>query len=208
MQAAAQALGCGSEWLEVLIVQQVNLLRDGAVVKMSKRAGEFVTLADLIEEVGVDAARFFFLMRRTDSHLDFDLSLAKMKTMANPVYYVQYGHARIRSLLRHAGAGEEGEGLLAGADSARLRDPSERALLKRIADLPEVVAGAAQAREPHRLTGYLRDLSADFHSFYENCRVVGEEPPLMRARLALAAAAGESLRAGLGFIGVSAPESM
>jgi arginyl-tRNA synthetase len=208
MQAAVRALGHEEGWLEILIVQQVNLLREGTVVKMSKRAGEFVTLADLVEEVGVDAARFFFLMRRTDSHLDFDLSLAKMRTVANPVFYVQYGHARIASLVRHAGAAERGPGLLDGAEPGPMVSDAERILMKRIADFPEVVAGAADAREPHRLTGYLRELAADFHVFYERCRVVGEAPPLMRARLALAAAAGATLEAGLSLMGVSAPESM
>jgi len=208
MQAAMRALDYAPEWLEILIVQQVNLLRDGVVVKMSKRAGEFVTLSDLVEEVGVDAARFFFLMRRTDSHLDFDLSLAKMRTMANPVYYVQYGHARISSLLRHAGAGGRGPELLEGADPSLLDSDAERGVMKRIADFPELVAGAASAREPHRISGYLRELAADFHVFYERCRVVGEAPPLMHARLALSAAAGATLEAGLALLGVSAPESM
>ena len=208
MQAAAQALDFGPDWLEVLIVQQVNLHRGGQPAMMSKRTGVFVTLAELIDEVGRDPARFFFLMRRSNAHLDFDLDLARTQTEDNPCFYVQYAHARIAQILAHArGRGVE---LLPPAEieANRLAEPAELELLKVLATLPEVVSGAAAAREPHRLTTYLREVAALFHRFYHHQRVVGVEEELMQARLGLTIATQVVLRRGLELIGVSAPERM
>jgi arginyl-tRNA synthetase len=208
MQAAAQALGYGPDWLEVLIVQQVNLLRGGQPVKMSKRAGEFVTLGELVDEVGKDPARFFFLMRRTNSHLDFDLELAKQQTEENPCFYVQYAHARVAQIL--ANAERQGVRLRAATEvpAELLTDPEEQALAKLLAGFPAAVAGAALAREPQRVTNYLREVAGLFHRFYHQHRVVGVEDELMQARLGLARATQIVIRRGLELIGVSAPERM
>jgi arginyl-tRNA synthetase len=208
MMAMIEALGYPAGSLEILIVQWVRLLSGGQLVKMSKRAGEFVTMEELLDEVGTDAARFFFLMRAASSHLDFDLDLAKLKTADNPVFYVQYAHARISSLLRQAAQ----EGLAPRADASvdltRLQDPSESELLRKLAFLPEEIAGAALAREPHRLTRYVLDLAALFHKFYDSCRVLGAEPEVRDARLVLVDATRIVLRNALGLVGVSAPERM
>lgn len=209
MQAAAQALGYGSDWLEVMILQQVTLKRDGEVVKMSKRAGEFVTLIELVEEVGVDAARFFFLMRRTTSPLDFDLTLAREASDANPVFYVQYAHARIAQLTAKA----EAAGVALPAPGApvawhRLGEPHELALMRELASFPRMILGAALSREPHRVPAYLQDLATAFHAFYHNCRVIGDDGERSAARLALAEATRIVVKRGLELMGVSAPTSM
>jgi arginyl-tRNA synthetase len=207
MKAAAQALGYGPDWLEVIILQQVTLKRDGEVVKMSKRAGEFVTLVELLDEVGVDAARFFFLMRRTSSPLDFDLTLAREASEANPVFYVQYAHARIAQLAAKA---EEAGIALEGAPVAwsRLGEAHELTLMRTLAAFPRTLLGATLAREPHRLPTYLQELATAFHGFYHNHRVVTEDLELSRARLALARATQIVVRRGLELMGVSAPDSM
>jgi arginyl-tRNA synthetase len=208
MQAAAQALGYGADWLEVLIVQQVNLLRAGQPVKMSKRAGEFVTLGELLDDVGKDPARFFFLMRRTNAHLDFDLELAKQQSEENPCFYVQYAYARVAQIL--ANAARQGVALVDAGQVPveRLTDPEELALAKLLLAFPETVAGAALAREPQRVTNYLREVAGEFHRFYHQHRVVGVEAELMQARLGLARATQIVIRRGLELIGVSAPERM
>jgi arginyl-tRNA synthetase len=206
LQAAVTALGYPPDTLEVLIVQMVRLLRGGEQVRMSKRAGEFVTMAELLDEVGTDAARFFFLQRACESHLDFDLDLAKVQGNENPVFYVQYAHARIASILRQAK--ELGYNLSDDVPTASLQHPAELALLRRMADLPDEVASAALAREPHRLTYYAQDLAALFHAFYTECRVLGEEAELSQARLALTDAARIVLRNTLTLLGVTAPERM
>jgi len=206
MKAAAEASGYGPDWLEVLIVQQVNLLSGGQPVKMSKRRGEFITLEDLIEEVGKDTAIFFFLQRRAESHLDFDLDLARKQSDENPVFYVKYAHARISGILRKAS--EEGAPGPEGADTALLADERELALMKTLLQLPSVVAGAAEAREPHRLTNYLRDVAQAFHLFYHHCRVVGPDAGLTRARLALTEGARRVLANGLALMDIEAPERM
>ena len=208
MQAAAQALGFGRDWLEVLIVQQVNLLRGGQRVVMSKRAGEFVTLEELVQEVGPDPARFFFLMRRTNAHLDFDLDLATAQTEENPCFYVQYAHARIAQILANARRQGVAERLPAEIQFERLVEPAELELAKLLLTMPEVVSGAALAREPHRMTTYLREVAALFHRFYHLERVVGVEEELMQARLGLVSATRIVLRRGLDLIGVSAPDRM
>ncbi len=205
MAAGLAALGLEPDFLEVIIVQQVNLLRDGAEVKMSKRAGEFVSLADLVDEVGPDCAKFFFLMRSTSSHLDFDLTLATQQNDENPAFYVQYAHARIASVLR---VGAE-RGLAPAQDEPHpLTALAETALVRKLATFPEVVRGAAMAREPHRIPTYLIETAAEFHRFYHECRVVSEDAALSRHRLRLCAAAQQVLRNGLALMGVSAPERL
>lgn len=205
LSAALLASGLEPDFLTILIVQQVNLLRDGQAVKMSKRAGEFDTLRDLLDDVGADNAKFLFLMRSASSHLDFDLELAKRQNDDNPAFYVQYAHARIRSVLRVAAerglAPAEGE---AGALAAE----REVALVRQLATWPEVVRGAAQAREPHRVPAYLVETAAEFHRFYHECRVVGDDAAVSRRRLAICAATAQVLQNGLGLMGVSAPERL
>ncbi|NMA61550.1 MAG: arginine--tRNA ligase, partial [Firmicutes bacterium] len=208
MVAAIQALGYGEDTLEVLILQYVALLRDGQQVKMSKRAGEFITMQDLVDEVGKDAARFFFLNRSPESHLDFDLDLAVEQSSENPVFYVQYAHARIASILRQAG--EMGIDLpnTAQVDLNLLQHDSETALLKQLAALPDEILMAALQREPHRLTRYALDLASLFHSFYTHCHILGEEPKLRDARLVLVQGVQLVLKKVLSTLGVDAPEQM
>lgn len=209
MHAALQALGYPREAFQVLIIQQVNLLRGGETVKMSKRAGRLIEMEELIEEVGSDATRFFFLMRGTSTHLDFDLDLAVSQNEENPVYYVQYAHARISSILLKAeGDGVDVDAEIAGADFSVLVAPEERALLRGLVGFPQVVAEAAQAFEPHRIPIYLRELAATFHPFYHNHRVVGSPPARQAARLALCLGVRQVLANGLGLLGVSAPDRM
>jgi arginyl-tRNA synthetase len=210
MKAALAALGLEADFLEVLIVQQVNLWQTGAdggreQVKMSKRRGRLVTLRDLVEDVGADCARFFFLMRSTNAHLDFDLDMARRQNDENPAYYVQYAHARICSILRYAAE----RGLRPSeSETVRLEAPEEIALTRRLAVFPELVRGAAAAREPHRLPGYLVETAAEFHRFYHACRVVGDDVAVSVGRLRLAEATRIVLGNGLALMGVSAPEHM
>lgn len=206
VKAAMAALGHDPAQLTVLLLQMVSLYRDGQLVKLSKRTGETVTLRELMDEVGVDAARYFFLMRSLDSQLDFDLDLAKKRSSENPVYYIQYAHARIASIFRQAD-----ELRLAPADGAELElltDETETALIKKIAAYPEEVAHAAADYAPQRIARYSHELASAFHSFYNKCRIVGQERPLASARLALVTAAGRTIRHSLGILGVSAPETM
>ena len=205
LTAGLVAMGLEPDFLHVLIVQQVNLMRDGQAVKMSKRAGEFDTLRDLVDEVGADCAKFFFLMRSTSSHLDFDLELAKRQNDENPAFYVQYAHARIHSVLR-VGA-ERGLVPAEGAPAA-LGVPAEVSLVRQLAAWPEVVRGAAAAREPNRIPAWLVETAAEFHRFYHECRVVGDDAALSRHRLRLCAATAQVLRNGLALLGVSAPERL
>jgi arginyl-tRNA synthetase len=207
LTAALQAAGLEADFLKVLIVQQVNLLRDGQEVKMSKRAGEFVTLRELVDEVGPDAAKFSFLMRSTGAHLDFDLELAKRQSDENPAFYVQYAHARIASVRRLAGESAQREA--GAADPATpLSAPEEQALVRKLSTFPEVVRGAAVMREPHRVPTYLVETAAEFHRFYHACRIVGPDAELSAHRLRLCAATQQVLRNGLALMGVSAPERM
>ena len=206
VKASMAALGHDPEELTVLLLQMVSLYRDGTLVKLSKRTGETVTLRELMEEVGVDAARYFFLMRSLDSQLDFDLDLATKKSNENPVYYIQYAHARISSIFRQAD--EAGIAVRDGAELELLTDETEIALIKKIAAYPEEIARAAAEFAPQRIARYSHELAGAFHSFYNKCRIVGQEPPLASARLALVLATGRVIRHSLGVLGVSAPEKM
>ncbi|TMQ49389.1 MAG: hypothetical protein E6K71_04800 [Candidatus Eisenbacteria bacterium] len=203
-----EALGWPRERFEVILIQWVRLLRGGEPVKMSKRAGEFITLEDLVQEVGVDAARFFFLMRRAESPLDFDLELAVKRSEDNPVYYVQYAHARIVHVLEYATSQGVPEPSLAAARPDLLHEAETLTLLRGLAGFPSLVAAAARHREPHRIPMYLKDLAARFHSFYHVHRVVGPDAAVTAARLLLTRATGVVFRRGLELLGVSAPESM
>lgn len=205
MKGAADALGFDPDSLTVILMQLVRLFQGGEVVRMSKRTGKFVSLNELVSEVGRDAARFFFVMRNPDSHLDFDLDLAKSESADNPVYYVQYAHARICSIVQAAGMDLPDS---ASVDYSLLSSPSEVDLLRKIADLPEETAVAAQLLEPHRIARYAQDLASLFHGFYNNCRVLVEDEKLRDARLLLARAAGVTLKNSLDMLGVSAPEQM
>ena len=208
MLAAMQALGRERDWLEIMIVQQVNLLRDGAPVKMSKRAGEFVTLHELVDEVGRDAARFFFVALRCSSHLNFDLELAKKKSLDNPVYYVQYAHARVASIFRHAEAAGIDPAGARGADFALLDEADDIEILKLLDQFPDAVSGAARLREPHRIPTYLKELAAGFHGYYHKIKIVTEDEQRTLARLALVSAVRTVLKNGLDLIAVSAPDAM
>jgi len=209
LQAAMTALGRPADDLKVVLVQLVNLLRKGEPVAMSTRAGEFVTLREVVDEVGKDSARFIFLTRRAEAPLDFDLDLAKQKSLDNPVFYVQYAHTRVKSVLRKAA--EKGVPL---PDPDRvqlplLALPVEVALARRLAEYPEMLEGAIRTLEPHRITYYLHDLAGEFHSYYNDNRILIEEnPDLAAARLVLAQAVGIVLTGGLSVLGVSAPEVM
>lgn len=208
LKASIEALGGDREALRVILVQLVSLLRDGKPVAMSTRAGEYVTLRQVIDEVGRDAARYNFLMRRSDSQLDFDLELAKKQSNENPVYYVQYAHARIASISRMAAERAIEIPDSDDADLDLLMLPEEIQLIKTIIRFPEIVEGAAKALEPHRITFYLNELAGIFHSYYNKNRVITDDPALSRARLFLVKAIGQVLRNALKILGVSAPEKM
>ena len=206
VKAAMQALGHDPEKLTVLLLQMVSLYRGGELVKMSKRTGQSVTLNELMEEVGTDAARYFFLMRSLDSQLDFDLDLAKKKSNDNPVYYIQYAHARICSIFRQA---QETKLTLGKAPKLDLlTDESEVALIKKIEEYPEEVKKAADDYAPQRIARYSYDLAALFHSFYNKCRIMGVDHDLAEARFALVTVTAHVIRHSLGILGVSAPEHM
>ncbi len=207
--ASIEAAGFDRDRFNVILVQLVNLLRDGQQVAMSTRSGEFVTLKDVIDEVGRDAARFIFLTRHYESPLDFDLELAKKKTNDNPVYYVQYVHARISSIIRKA---EDGKNGFRGKGDAHtvhlLTEPEEIQLIKHLAQYPETVKASAEMMEPHRITFYLMNLASAFHSYYNKHRVLTEDPDLTKNRLTLVLAVQKIIRNGLTLLGVSAPEKM
>ncbi|SES02650.1 arginine--tRNA ligase [Psychrobacillus sp. OK032] len=206
MKAAIEALGYEREKLEVSVIQMVQLYKDGEKMKMSKRTGKAVTMRELVEEVGLDAVRYFFGMRSGDSHMDFDLDLAVSQSNENPVYYAQYAHARISSILRAA----ETQGLKASTDSLELlQSEKELDLLKKIGDFPQVVADSAKLRAPHRIATYIQELAATFHSFYNADKVLdAENVALTGARLALVTSARQTIANALRLIGVAAPEKM
>ena len=205
VKGALAALGANPDQLEVALVQFAVLYRGGSKVSMSTRAGEFVTLRELRREVGNDAARFFYVLRKSDQHLDFDLDLAKSQSNDNPVYYVQYAHARVCSVLEQWGGDAAS---LAGADPAPLTAEPESALLSRLAEFPVVIENSARELSPHLIAFYLRELAAEFHSYYNATRLLVPEEPVKLARLALSAAVRQVLRNGLALLGVSAPEKM
>jgi arginyl-tRNA synthetase len=207
LQSASHVLGAPEGWPEVLIVQWVRLVEEGKVVSMSKRGGEFVTLRDLVEDVGADAAKFFFLMRKTSAHLDFNLTLARKESDENPVYYVQYAHARISSVVAYAR--EQGVDFPKDASCVELlTEPEEMALMRKLVIFPELIRGAALTREPHFLTAYAQQLAAEFHRFYHVCRIVSNNRRLSEARLVLGEATRIVLAESLRVLGVSAPEKM
>jgi arginyl-tRNA synthetase len=208
VRAVLEALGLAHESFSVILVQMVNLLREGTPVAMSTRSGEFVTLREVIDEVGKDAARFIFLTRRSDAQLDFDLAVAKKQSDENPVYYVQYAHARICSIM--AFAGEKGFSIpqYKDIDANLLTAPEELDLIKKIAQFPETVEGSARAFEPHRIATYLLELVGQFHSYYNKLRVITEEQELSLARLYLMSCIRCVLKNGLALLGVNAPEKM
>ncbi|MDX2480183.1 MAG: arginine--tRNA ligase [Desulfuromusa sp.] len=208
MKAMLAGLGHLPEDLEVLLIQMVNLLRDGKPYIMGKRSGNFITLKEVIEEVGRDACRFFFLMRRCDSQLDFDLELAKQQNSDNPVYYVQYAHARICSINRNAAEIGLEQPSSTSVDYSRLELTEELALVKQLARFPETVVGAALNYEPHRIIFYLQELAAQFHSYYNRHRVLVEDPATTQARLFLVNAVRTVLANALQLLGLSAPERM
>jgi len=205
MKAAVGALGMDPERLRIIISQMVTLKRGDAVLRASKRTGEMVTLRELVEEVGPDACRFFFLSRSADSQMDFDLELAKRQSAENPVYYVQYAHARLSSILRLA---QERGIHYRGGDVSLLTSEPELALIRKMLQLPEVVEVVAQTLEPHHLSYYALELATIFHDFYEKCRVVSQDEALTRARLKLVEAAQIVLAKALRLMGMTAPERM
>lgn len=213
LRGAFQALGGDPDTLEVLIMQFVHLIDRGERSAMSKRRGVFNTLDELIDDIGVDATRFFMLQRSHDSTVDLDLDLAREQSNENPVYYVQYAHARIHSMLEKAGR-ERVAAALASAAAARPApaaplDPAERALIKQLLAFPDEVAEAAERRAPHRIAAYALELAQDFTAFYRDCRVVGAEPEALESfRIALSAAAQRTIASALRLLGVSAPDSM
>lgn len=206
IKAAAGALGKSPNDLDVIIVQLATIFRDGVEVSMSTRKGEFITLREVIDEVGKDAGRFFFLMRQASAHLEFDLEVAKRQNAENPVFYIQYAHARISSIVRKA-AGEEGlrPKLM---DLQHLNTPEEIDLMRKIGLYPEVLIGCAKTLEPFGLVRYLQELSASFHKFYDACRVIDDDKAVAAERLGLIEAARIVLGNGLNLAGVSAPEKM
>lgn len=213
LKAAMEALGHSRDDLHVVLIQMVNLTRGGEAVKMGKRAGNVVWLREVVDEVGCDATRYIFLTRRSDAPLDFDLELAKKQTLDNPVFYVQYGHARLHAIFRKAAEGGVAVPAFDLADARTLTAPEELDLIRRIAAFPDMLAGAAQAFEPHRVAFYLQEIIAAFHSWYTQGkrtggRVLGTDPATTRARLFLCRALAQVLANGLSVLGVSAPERM
>jgi len=209
LRAGLTALGGSPDRFEVRLVQFVSLFRGGEKAQMSTRSGEFVTLRDLRREVGNDAARLFYVMRSNDQHLDFDLELAKARSNDNPVYYIQYAHARVSSVTRQLDErGIAHDSARGAASLGRLTEAQEIQLIKRLASYPEIVRQAALLRAPHSLVHYLRDLANDFHSYYSAHQFIVDDAPLRDARLTLALATQVVIRNGLGLLGVSAPDSM
>jgi arginyl-tRNA synthetase len=209
VKAALAALKLDPDKLDILLVQFASLYRGDVKVQMSTRSGQFVTLRELRDEVGKDASRFFYVMRKSEQHLDFDLELAKSQSQDNPVYYIQYAHARICSVKRQMQ--EKGYKFTPITDTAGLailEDPHELALLSRLASYPETVYTAATGYEPHQIGYFLRDLANEFHTYYNACQILVENEKLRNARLSLISAAQQVIKNGLALLGVSAPESM
>ena len=209
LKAAMAALGGDPDTLEVPLLQFVHLVEGGETAAMSKRRGEFVTLDELLDEIGVDATRFFMLQRSHDRTLDLDLGVARQQSMENPVYYVQYAHARIASMLRKLPPGRVAAALAESDWGVEALHPSERGLIKKLLSLPEEIAEAADRRAPHRIAGYAHELAQEFTAFYRDCKVVGVSPASVESfRIALSVAAQRGIALSLSLLGVSAPESM
>lgn len=198
-------LGYDKEKVDVLVYQFVTLVKDGKPFKMSTRKANFVTLDELMDEVGEDVTRFFFLMRSPNTHLEFDVAQAKEAGEKNPVFYLQYAHARIQSILRKI---DEITEISENPDLSLLKHEAEEALIKRLLSFPDAVSQAAKHREPHRVINYLNELASDFTSFYHDCRIIGEDEELLQARTALAKAVAQVLRNGLSILGITAPNRM
>lgn len=208
VKAAMTALGYPADRLEILLLQMVNLLRGGEKVKMSKRTGNAITLNELMDEVGTDATRYFFIMRSLDSQLDFDIDLAKSRSNDNPVYYIQYAHARIHSIYRQVEEAGIEYGDWEHTDFTLLTSDIELALIKKMDEYRDLIAVAARDRAPHRIAHYLYELAGEFHSFYRQCRILGSAPAERQARLGLVTAVRHVLAHGLNILGISAPERM
>ncbi len=208
MEAVIQALGYNRSTFKVILMQLVNLLRSGKQVSMSTRTGEFISLKEVIQEVGVDACRFFFMLRRAESPLDFDLELAKKEGTENPVYYVQYVHARVSSIFKKAAANEVEIPTFDNVDIALLSLPEERLLAKRVAIFPEFVEGMALALEPHRVTSYLQDMAGIFHSYYNKHRIISDDKEMTKSRILLIKVIQGVVRSALGLLGIAAPTEM
>ena len=208
LRAAMEGLGFDPERLQVVLVQMVQLTRGGEPVRMGKRTGEFVSLAEVLEEVGRDAARFFFLMRKSDSHLDFDLDLAKQQSSDNPVFYVQYAHARIASIFAQAHRSGVALGAAASVPVERLALPEELELVRKIIQFNDVLEESVRELEPHRMVFYLLEFAGEFHRYYNRQRVVSDDLDLSRARLLLLENVQKTIRRGLDILGVAAPLKM
>lgn len=208
MKGAMEALGINPDKLDVLLMQLVRLMKGGEVVRMSKRTGRMVTLRDLIDEVGKDAARFFFNMRSADSAVDFDMDLAKEQTNENPVFYVQYAHARICSIIRQLEEDGVKIGSIDEVNLSLLKEEAEKDLIKKLAYFPEEVSIAAKTMAPHRITRYILDVASLFHSFYNSCRVKGVEDDLMKARLVLIISVRTVIKNVLDMLKITSPEKM
>jgi arginyl-tRNA synthetase len=205
MKAAVSALDVDPDRLEIIIYQLVTVKRGDEVIRLSKRAGDIITLRSVVDEVGADAARYNFVTRAADSHMEFDIELAKRKSAENPVYYVQYAHARIAGILSHAA---EQVSDFSDGDVSLLRHEAELALIRKMLRLPELIEAVAQTLEPHQLPYYAVELATAFHDFYEKCRVLSDDPALTKARLKLVAACKLVLARALRLMGVSAPDRM
>jgi arginyl-tRNA synthetase len=210
IRAAIAALGADPESFEALIMRLVHIVEEGERAQMSKRTGDFVSLDELLDDIGVDATRWFMLWRSVDTTVDLDLELARSQSSENPVYYVQYAHARIASILRKAGAAaEEAAGGLADGAAGTGLEPSEKALIKRLLEFPDEVRESAARRAPHRICAYSTAVAADFHAFYRDCQVIGAEGDgVERSRLALCLATKRTIASALALLGISAPERM
>jgi arginyl-tRNA synthetase len=209
LRAAIAGLGVDPERIEALIMRLVHVVEGGERAQMSKRSGDFVSLDELLDDIGVDAARWFMLWRSLDTTVDLDLDLARRESSDNPVYYVQYAHARIASILRKAGVEGDVAGAAGAATPGTPLEPSEKALVKRLLELPEEVREAAERRAPHRICAYSTAVAADFHAFYRDCQVIGAEGEgVEAARLALCLLTKRTIAGSLGLLGISAPERM
>jgi len=206
LKASMETFGVDSDRLEIQIMQMVRLMKDGEEVKMSKRTGNAITLREIMDEVGVDAARYFLTMRSPDTHFDFDMELAKQESQDNPVYYAQYGHARICSILNQAK--ERGITPSTDADYALITNDKAIDLLKKVAEFEKTIESAAEHRAPHRITNYIQDLAAHFHRFYNAEKVLTDDVEKTKALIALIDAVKITLRNALHLVGVNAPEAM